>query len=136
MKQMQIADRNRLEFLVTLGWPLPKIAADLGRSPSTIRNELLGHRLGSDKRYGCSNRLCAHFDDCRRKTFSAHGEVMKKNSSGCFESCPDFREASCSRLVKPPFVCNGCEQGFAITSLDCFAYFDFVAENVLFVVLC
>ena len=62
MSQMKIADRNRIEFLITLGWPLPKIAADLGRSPSTIRNELLRHRIDSDKGYGCSNRICARFD--------------------------------------------------------------------------
>ena len=45
MSQMKIADRNRIEFLIALGWPLPKIAADLGGSPSTIRNELLRHVL-------------------------------------------------------------------------------------------
>ena len=110
MSQMKINDRNRIEFLVALGWPLPRIAADLGRSPSTIRNELLGHRLDSDKGYGCSNRICARFDECQRKTFSAHGEVLQRNSCGCFESCPDFREAACHRLAKPPFVCNGCQK--------------------------
>ena len=110
MSQMKTVDRDRIEFLVSLGWSLPKIAADLGRSPSTIRSELLGHRLDSDKGYGCSNRLCAHFDECRRMTFSAHGEVLRKNSRGCFESCPDFREATCRRLARPPFVCNGCER--------------------------
>ena len=45
MSQMKIADRNRIEFLIALGWPLPKIAADIGRSPSTIRNELLRYVL-------------------------------------------------------------------------------------------
>ena len=49
MSQMKTVDRNRIEFLVSLRWTLPKIAADLGRSPSTIRSELLGHRLDSDK---------------------------------------------------------------------------------------
>jgi len=110
MKQMKITDRDRLEFHVSIGLTLPKIAATLGRSPSTVRNELLARRLDSDKGYGCSNRLCTHFDECQRKTFSAHGEVLRKNSRGCFESCPDFREATCERLAKPPFVCNGCER--------------------------
>ena len=49
MSQMKINDRNRIEFLVALGWPLPRIATDLGRSPSTIRNEMLEHRLDSGK---------------------------------------------------------------------------------------
>ena len=59
MSQMKIVDRNRIEFLIALGWPLPKIAADLGRSPSTIRNEMLEHRLDSDKEFRCSNRNTA-----------------------------------------------------------------------------
>lgn len=53
MSQMKINDRNRIEFLVALGWPLPRIAADLGRSPSTIRNEMLEHRLDSGKGFRC-----------------------------------------------------------------------------------
>ena len=110
MSQMKLVDRNRIEFLLSMGWSLPKIAADLGRSPSTIRNELLNHRSDSNKGYGCSNRICARFDECQRKTFSAHGEVLKKNSCGCFESCPDFKEAVCYSLAKPPFVCNGCQK--------------------------
>ena len=59
MNQMKINDRNRIEFLVALGWPLPRIAADLGRSPSAIRDEMLEHRLDSGKRFRCSNRNTA-----------------------------------------------------------------------------
>ena len=77
MSQMKIADRNRIEFLIALGCPLPKIAADLGRIPSTIKNELLERLIGNDKGYGCSNRICARFDECLRKTFSAHGKVLR-----------------------------------------------------------
>ena len=131
MSQMKTVDRDRIEFLVSLGWSLPKIAADLGRSPSTIRNELLGHRLDSDKGYGCSNRLCAHFDECQRRTFSAHGEVPRKNSRGCFESCPDFREATCHRLARPPFVCNGCEH--ALLSPQFVMWLPEVNERIPFV---
>ena len=28
----------------------------------------------------------------------------------CFETCPDFQKAQCSKLNKPPYVCNGCQQ--------------------------
>ena len=68
------------------------------------------HRVESDKRYGCSNRLCAHFDECVRKVFSGFGERLAKNAPKCYKSCPNFREASCPRLATPPFVCNGCEK--------------------------
>ena len=59
MSQMKINDGNRIEFLVALGWPLPRIVADLGRSPSTIRNEMLEHQLDSGKGFRCSNRNTA-----------------------------------------------------------------------------
>ena len=110
MKQMTIDERNRIEFLVGCGRTIPQTASELGRSPSTIRNELVKHRVDSDKRYGCSNRLCAHFDECVRKVFSGFGERLSKNAPKCFKSCPNFREASCPRLATPPFVCNGCEK--------------------------
>ena len=109
MKQLIIDERKRIEFLTGCGWGVPKMAQELGRHPSTIRNELLRHRLDSDKRLGCSNRLCANFDECRRKTFDGFRERLRKSTPKCFESCPDFREASCPRLARPPFVCNGCE---------------------------
>ena len=28
----------------------------------------------------------------------------------CFETCPDFQKAQCSKLNKLPYVCNGCKQ--------------------------
>ena len=110
MKHMVIDERNRIEFLIGCGWTVPQVAEELGRNPTTIRNELLKHRVKSDKKYGCSNRLCAHFDECERKMFNGFSERFKKNTSKCFESCPDFREATCHRLANPPFVCNGCKK--------------------------
>ena len=37
-------------------------------------------------------------------------DALRKNTPGCFESCPNFREAACHRLTKFPYVCNGCER--------------------------
>ena len=110
MKQMKLQERNRIEFLTGCGWPVARIAKDLGRNESTIARELLNRRIESDKRYGCSNRLCAHFDECSRTLFNGFDtKRLRKNAPKCFESCPDFREAACHRLAKPPYVCNGCE---------------------------
>ena len=110
MKQMVTDERNRIEFLAGCGRTIPQIAKELGRSPSTIRNELIRHRVDSDKRHGCSNRLCADYEECVRRVFDGFGERRRRNTPKCFRSCPDFREASCPRLARPPFVCNGCER--------------------------
>ena len=86
MKQMIIDERNRIEFLVGCGRNIPQVANELGRSPSTIRNELVKHRVDSDKRYGCSNRLCARYEECRLESYTATGKGLRKNLPKCFES--------------------------------------------------
>ncbi|MBQ9740887.1 MAG: hypothetical protein IJV91_08120 [Kiritimatiellae bacterium] len=58
---------------------------------STISRELLNRRIESEKQYACSNRICAHFDECRLKHFSSSSDRgLRKNIKGCFEGCPDF----------------------------------------------
>ena len=101
-------ERNRIEFMLGCGGSVADIARALGRSESTISRELLNRRIDSDKHYGCSNRLCARYDECARTVFNGFKDVRRKNSQGCFESCPDFREAVCVRLNRAPYVCNGC----------------------------
>ena len=110
MKHMGKEERNRIEFMLGCGKNVASIAKALERSESTISSELLNRRIDSDKHYGCSNRLCARFDECVRTQFNSCREVRRKNSPGCFESCPDFREAVCMRLNRAPYVCNGCER--------------------------
>ena len=109
MKHMGRDEKNRIEFMLGCGCRVADIARALGRSESTISRELLGRRIESDKLYGCSNRLCAHFDECRLTLFNGFNDrSLRKNARGCFETCPDFREAFCPRLNRAPYVCNGC----------------------------
>ena len=110
MKHMGNDERNRIEFMLGCGSNVASIAKALGRSESTISRELLNRRIDSNKHYGCSNRLCGRFDDCARTAFNGFRDIRRKNSPGCFESCPDFREAVCVRLNRAPYVCNGCEK--------------------------
>ena len=108
MKHMKPEDRSRIALLISSGNTCEQIADDLGRSKSGIREELKNHRISSNKRYGCSNRLCAHFDECEHVIYGSTAKRPRKMTPKCFESCPDFREAVCNRLAKFPFVCNGC----------------------------
>ena len=67
-------DRQRLNSLLNENLSFRKIALILGCSPSSITNEIKGHRIYKDHSVGTSKRKC--FSD---------------------------------RLIKAPFVCNGCD---------------------------
>ena len=109
-KHMDSITRNQIQFWIESGKSVAWIAQQLGKHPSTVWRELLNHRIKSDRRYGCSNRLCAKFDVCTRQSYGATDyKALAKNKPRCFEACQDFREAVCTRLSKAPFVCNGCE---------------------------
>ena len=99
-----------MEFLAACGCSADEIGKDVDKSPSSVRDEFRKRRVPSDKGYGCSNRVCAHYEECRLTVFAATSEVPRRNTPGCFESCPNFREAVCHRLSKFPYVCNGCEK--------------------------
>ena len=108
MTHMKLCNRQRLGFLAELGWTMRRIAEDMDWSAQTISDELRNRRVDSDKRHGCANRLCAHYEECRLEALSATGKGLRKNQPKCFEACPNFREDVCHRLARPPFVCNGC----------------------------
>ena len=80
MKHMGQDERNRIEFSLGCKMSVADIAKALGRSESTISRELLNRRIDSDKHYGCSNRLCARFDECQRMIFNVFKEIRRKNT--------------------------------------------------------
>ena len=89
-------------------------ALRLGKSTSTISREIKKNSVPSNKsapgripnrcimRRDCHRiHLCEDKPDCNRSRCSA--------CKLCKTVCPDFKEEFCARLVKPPYVCNGCE---------------------------
>jgi len=109
-KHMGIDDRKRIEFLLDCGKGIAEIARDIGRPESTVSREIQPRRIDSDKRYGCSNRLCSRFDECELKQHTATSAALRKNAPKCFKRCPRFFEAACERRAKAPYACNGCER--------------------------
>jgi len=110
-KHMNEADRRRIELLLGLRWTITEIAKDRGRPESTIAREILNRRIVSTRGYGCTNRICANYDACTLvKGYGLDYKRQRRNSSKCFETCPDFKPVSCDRLGSSPYVCNGCER--------------------------
>ena len=64
-KHMGIDERKRIELLLGLRWTVSEIAHEMGHTESTISREVLARRVASNRGYGCTNRICEHFDTCR-----------------------------------------------------------------------
>ena len=109
-KHMGIDERKRIELLLGLRWMVSEIAHEMGRTESTISREVLARRVASNRGYGCTNRICEHFDTCRRMRSWGAQQKLHKHLSRCFEGCDEFRERACLRVGSSPYVCNGCEK--------------------------
>ena len=109
-KHMGLDERKRIELLLGLRWKVAEIAHEMGRTESTISREILSRRVTSNRGYGCTNRICEHFDTCRRMRSWGAQQKLHKHLSRCFEGCDEFRERACLRVGSSPYVCNGCEK--------------------------
>lgn len=91
-----------------------EIGRELEKDPPTISKEV---RLHSQTVRRASFNPCS-----KRSTCNEHGTACSKcrqqysNSCkrclhvNCYEHCRQFEALICSRLEKPPYVCNGCHQ--------------------------
>lgn len=54
---------------------------------------------------------CKHYGDlCHPCKFTYGKSCHSCYRTKCFDVCQDFQPAQCSKLDKPPYVCNGCQQ--------------------------
>lgn len=90
-----------------------EIGGELKKAPSTIsrevRNHIITERSGS---YGNCFNECVYRYECREKAICMDKpDCVTKNCRFCKECntvCQNFEKEICSKLSKPPYVCNGC----------------------------
>ena len=113
-KHLNNDERSLIEDSLREGKSLKIIALLLGKSTSTISREIKKHAVCSNKsaQFRIPNRciykrsckkdnLCEDKPNCNRKKCSTCNQ--------CNSVCSDFVEEVCSKLEKPPYVCNGCD---------------------------
>ncbi len=92
-----------------------EIAEVLDKDPTTISKEVRGHivfeKTGA---YGRPYNSCILRMDCDKRMICKHCTATQRHSfcsfcSNCNHVCPDYRQEHCERLLKPPYVCNGCD---------------------------
>lgn len=115
-KHLTLDNRTTIETMLNLQSSFKEIAAALDKDPSTISKEIRSHLVF---RHVGGLRIpynsCALRSECQRSHIcavchSSRKYALCKRCSMCNGLCKDFKKDICSRLLKPPYVCNGCKK--------------------------
>ena len=113
-RHLLIEERNIIEQKLNNNESFKSIGRELGKDPTTIAKEVKNHL--QFKRTGCYGRP---FNDCFRRMgctvqYLCGIRTCKRyccfcSKYSCSTLCQEYYQQVCSRLLKPPYVCNGCD---------------------------
>lgn len=115
-KHLTLDNRFTIETMLNNKSSFKAIADALDKDPSTISKEVRSHltfkRIGG---FRLNYNSCALRFQCQKSHIctTCHSErkfTRCKRCSMCNRFCKDFQMQTCTRLLKPPYVCNGCGQ--------------------------
>lgn len=113
-KHLTAADRLEIEHGLRHRLSIKKIAATIGKHPSTVAREICARSVVSHKgAYGRLTNRCVERRTCSVRQLCADKPDCLKRCPACRlcnAACPKFREEVCGRLASAPYVCNGCER--------------------------
>jgi len=115
MKNKHLTDLERLEIEHALrqGTSLKRIAEKIGKHHSTLAREILARRVASDKgAFGRLTNRCVRHAVCDRHQLCLDKPDCLRRCATCPRCngvCPDYREETCAKLARAPYVCNGCK---------------------------
>ena len=115
-KHLSLDDRLYIEHQLDLGTSFKDIARFLCKDPTTISREVKKRRYSDwshakNTFFLNAKNFCVHRFHCQKtnvcnKVLSCG--VKCRSCPSCNLYCKDFEKEQCTRLDKPPFVCNGC----------------------------
>ena len=115
-KHLTLDNRVFIEKCLDQDMPMKDIAKPLCKDPSTISKEIKKHRtFHPHKDLGIKGPInrCINKKDCSiKKACIASTQCNRRCASckqvSCNKVCKDFVPDTCKRLLRAPFVCNGC----------------------------
>lgn len=111
-KHLSLNDRVTIEKSLDRHLSFTAIGLLINKDASTISKEIRKHI--SCLKYGSFGRpfnSCVHRYSCQKKLICDRSDCRNKYCRHCWhcnDICPDFLSTSCPKLIKPPYVCNGC----------------------------
>ena len=114
MSHLTEQDRHMIANLLDAGLSPLAIAHQLKRAHSTITRELRKHRREDEenqkhKKNFCNRRVICHKRSlCKIPPGNCPGRCSQCKLIECRKYCDEYEEETCTKLDRPPFVCNGC----------------------------
>lgn len=107
-KHLILEERIIIEDRLNCGRSIRSIAAELGKSPSTILREIQKY-VSIEK---STKNDCLNYKDCNYHGLCGKPDCKKRLCSKCHipckKFCPDYVKAYCEKQTKSPHVCNAC----------------------------
>ncbi|HPV02453.1 MAG TPA: helix-turn-helix domain-containing protein, partial [Clostridiales bacterium] len=113
-KHLTQEERNIIEQRLNSRESFKSIARELGKDPTAIAKEVKNHiQFRQTGFYGTPFNDCRYRFDCTAVRLCGNKRCRRYcrfcRSHPCSSLCSEYQREICSRLTKPPYVCNGCE---------------------------
>ncbi|MFA5459213.1 MAG: IS30 family transposase [Bacilli bacterium] len=113
-KRLSLRERFIIERELELNKSFKSIANLIDRDCTTISKEIKSHyKVQNTGAYGRVFNNCLFRKTCKITALCSDCYQSKnrlcKNCILCRNKCDKFVKGKCSRLTKPPYVCNGCK---------------------------
>lgn len=96
---MTLEDRQILEVGLDEGDTFTNIGKRISKHPTALSKEVIKNStIIRPSTFNKSGNTCIHRQTCDKAT------------STCMKLCSDYQKETCERLLKPPYVCNGCKK--------------------------
>ena len=113
-RNLGLEDRSFIESSLSDELRFNEIAALLKRNPKTISTEIKSRRFAQTKDPALRKIKCAHLANCSLMNLCSNKYCRKGVSCSkcklrtCSQYCNRYVPGTCPKLLKPPYVCNGC----------------------------
>lgn len=110
-KHLTLMDREDIERLLKNNFKFYQIAERVRKDSSTISKEIQKNRIErKPSKFNNNLNLCKHKDSCTLKNIcSSNCHTECRRCSKCNSICDKYELNICAKLLKPPYVCNACE---------------------------
>jgi len=108
---LTLEDRNIIEEELNQGSTFTDISKIIHKDPTTISKEVKRNfTTVTPSSFNNSFNKCQKKRTCQLKNVCIKKcDTLCRNCKSCNNLCPDFKqEEICERLLKTPYVCNGC----------------------------